>query len=200
MKNKSEQSTANHKPSSDSGPQPPARRPDPAYRSFVSYIDKSREYYAARGYENPYRWATNGDTPFTPLAKPLEQSTIGIVTTSFPLETAPVSDGLAPVETDEPAPPLKKAVLASPSSPPPTEMFTADLYWHKKATHTNDVESFLPLRHLSDQVEQGRIAGLGPRIYSVPTVYSKRATAADAAVIEEWCREDGVDAVLLIPL
>ena len=44
---------------------------DPAHRMFVSYIDKSREYYLARGYGNPYRWAHHDDAPFTPPAKPL---------------------------------------------------------------------------------------------------------------------------------
>ena len=33
---------------------------DPSHRIFVSYIDKSREYYLARGYGNPYRWAHHG--------------------------------------------------------------------------------------------------------------------------------------------
>ena len=44
------------------------RRP---YRSYVSYIDRSREYYAAQGYSQPYTWAHHDDAPFTPLKKPL---------------------------------------------------------------------------------------------------------------------------------
>jgi hypothetical protein len=30
---------------------------DPRYRTFVSYIDKSREFYEAQGFTDPYRWA-----------------------------------------------------------------------------------------------------------------------------------------------
>ena len=52
---------------------------DPAYRAFVSYIDKSREFYAAQAYERPYRWARNDESPFTPLAKPLSESRLGLV-------------------------------------------------------------------------------------------------------------------------
>ena len=37
---------------------------DPTQRGFVSYIDKSREFYLAKGYGNPYRWASNPDAPF----------------------------------------------------------------------------------------------------------------------------------------
>jgi len=47
---------------------------DSSRRIFVSYIDKSREYYLARGHGNPYRWAHNENAPFAPLAKPLSQS------------------------------------------------------------------------------------------------------------------------------
>ena len=35
---------------------------------FVSYIDRSREYYAAQGYPMPYRWAENDDAPFAQVA------------------------------------------------------------------------------------------------------------------------------------
>ena len=54
---------------------------DTAYRGFVSYIDKSRVYYWHKGYRNPYRWATHVESPFTPLAKPLAQSRVGVVST-----------------------------------------------------------------------------------------------------------------------
>ena len=59
---------------------------DPARRVFVSYIDKSREYYLAQGFGNPYRWAYNADVPFAPLPKPLAECRIGVVTTSSPWE------------------------------------------------------------------------------------------------------------------
>ncbi len=49
-------------------------RVHPAYRVFVSYIDKSREYYAAHGYERPYRWSHNDESPFTALVKPLGET------------------------------------------------------------------------------------------------------------------------------
>jgi hypothetical protein len=53
-----------------------------AYRSFVSYIDRSREYYGAQGYQKPYAWPRYDKVPFTPLAKPLAEARIGLVTTA----------------------------------------------------------------------------------------------------------------------
>lgn len=168
-------------------PVPPSR----SHRSAVSYIDKSREFYAAHGYEAPYRWATNTDAPFTPLPRRLSECTVGLVTTS----------GIH--QDDKPAdapPPLPKRPFAAPTEPAPTRMFTDDLSWDKQATNTDDVESFLPIARLREFEADGRIGGIAPRFYGVPTEYSQRKTAADAATIEQWCRQDGVDVVLLIPL
>jgi hypothetical protein len=55
------------------------RRP---YQSFVSYIDRSPEYYAAQGYSQAYSWACHDDAPFTPLKKPLSRCRVGMVTTA----------------------------------------------------------------------------------------------------------------------
>ena len=47
----------------------------------------------------------------------------------------------------------------------------------------------------------GRIGSASPRFYGVPTDYSQSRTIEQAAPqILEWCREDGVDAVLLSAL
>ena len=45
------------------------------HRSFVSYIDRTREYYAAQGYGRPYRWAHHASVPFANLEKPLAELT-----------------------------------------------------------------------------------------------------------------------------
>ena len=57
----------------------PERR---THRSFVSYIDKSREYYAAHGYTQPYQWAYHKEVPFSMLRKPLSDCTVGVVSTA----------------------------------------------------------------------------------------------------------------------
>lgn len=152
-----------------------------AHRTALSYIDASREYYAAHGYEQPYQWAVHDDSPFQRLDKPLDQAVVGVVTTAFPHGAS-----------------SPKRVVAVPSDPVPSSMFTADLSWHKEATHTDDIDTFLPLNTLARAGD--RIGGVGQRFYCVPTVYSQRATRADAEQIAAWCEEDGVDVVILIPL
>jgi hypothetical protein len=152
-------------------------------RTPVSYIDKSREFYAAQGYVEPYRWVSNPGAPFTALAGPLSEVRVAVVTTAFAVGES-----------------LPKKVYAQDCHPSPSSMFTADLAWHKDATHTDDVGSFLPLDHLQALADDRFIGGLGPRFYGVPTEYSHRRTRADAVRIEQWVREDLVDLVLLIPL
>jgi hypothetical protein len=162
---------------------------DPAHRSFVSYIDKSREFYAANGYANPYTWAYDAGTPpFAELPGPLSTLRVGLLTTTYPMP--------APGERLAAKSPYAQAV-----EPGPDAMFTDDLFWDKHATHTRDTESFLPISRLQEQVAAGRIGSLSPRFYGVPTDYSQRRTnEQDAPAILSMMREDAVDVAFLVPL
>jgi len=159
-----------------------------SHRRYVSYIDKSREYYAASGYERPYQWPRYDDVPFTRLAKPLSQCRIGVVTTA----------DQAPNQAQGPAPRATK-LFAAPNSAG-GGLFT-EKSWDREATHTDDPETYLPLARLAEHVAAGHLGSLGPRFYGVPTDYSQRLTIEqDAPQIESWMREDGVDIALLVPL
>ncbi len=167
---------------------------NPAFRIPVSYIDKSRVYYAAHEYPEPYRWANNEDSPFVRPQKPLSECRVGIITTTSLLGNGETTE----TPSNRRAP---KTTYASPVSPEPEAMYTLDLSWDKDATHTRDVESFLPLQTLQSFTFEGRIGGVSPRFYGVPTEYSQRRTTdADAPEILAMCREDAVDLALLIPL
>ena len=94
-----------------------------------------------------------------------------------------------------------KSVWSGPMASPPERLFTDDLAWDKQATHTRDVESFLPIAGLQSFATEGRIHELAQRFHGVPTDYSqRRTTEEDAPEIARRCREDGVDAALLVPL
>lgn len=154
----------------------------PAHRTFVSYIDKSREYYANEGYDVPYRWAFHQDAPFSPLNKPLSECTVGVITTTKFTEV----DKLRP--------------YAAPSDDMPDAVYTDHLFWHKGATTTDDLGSYLPIAHLQDLAHEGVIGAVSQRFYGAPTVYSQRRTQSNAEEIAQWVAEDGVDIVLLHPL
>jgi hypothetical protein len=160
-----------------------------AYRTFVSYMDRSREYYAAQGYTQPYTWAHYQDVSFASFQKPLSTARVGLVTTAGRKESIG-SDRLLPRE-----------LYANAADPVPARLFTKHLFWDKKATHTDDIDSFLPLRRLAEYAAEGRIGSVSPRFYGVPTDYSQNRTInQDAPQILKWCREDEVDVVLLSAL
>jgi hypothetical protein len=166
-----------------------APRPvNPAYRTFVSYIDKSREFYAAQGFTEPYRWACFADVPFTPLARPLRSSVVTLITTASPEWDGPAAE----------RPP--NGVYSMDSADPPARLFTDNRFWDKQATHTKDLDSYFPIHRLQELAAEGELI-LAPRCHGVPTEYSQRLTMeVDAPEVLSRCREDNVDAAILVPL
>ncbi len=152
----------------------------------VPYMERTRDYYRAQGYTVDYQWAHFDETPFQPLDKPVAESRLVVITTAMP---------------DTPQGHAERRVYSTPVSPIPASMYTDELSWDKEATHTRDVNSFLPLRQLNQLVEEGMLGNVAPRFHSVPTEYSQRATVKeDAPEILQRCREDKADIALLVPL
>ena len=67
-------------------------------------------------------------------------------------------------------------------------------------TTAEDLGSYFPLAALRRGVQAGRIAALAPRFHGLPTNRSQRATLdTDVPELVVRCRDDAVDAVLLVP-
>jgi hypothetical protein len=165
---------------------------DRAHRTFISYIDRTRELYQAQGYEKPYQWAYFAEVPFTPLRVPLDRCCLSLITTASPIREESTSQaGL----------PMAKEVSSGSTASPPERLYTADLAWDKETTHTDDLDSYFPIHRLQEFVRGGRIGSLAARYHGAPTEYSQRRTMEqDAPEILRRCREDGVEAALLVPL
>ena len=152
----------------------------------VPYMQRTREYYTAQGYEESYRWAHHDQTPFTKLNKPLKESRIGLVTTAMP-DTKQGRE--------------HRDVYSSSVSPIPEVMYTDELSWHKAVTHTRDVASFLPIQQLNKLSNEQKIRGLTSRFHSLPTDYSQKNTKErDAPEILKRLLEDEADIAILVPL
>jgi len=152
----------------------------------VPYIRRSREYYEAQGFEKAYQYAHFESAPFAALPKPLGECVLGLVTTASTYPRAPL----------EP-----RRVDSGPTSPPPTRLYTGDLSWDKKATHTDDVNTFCPVEHLQALAAEGVVGALAARFHCAPTEYSHRTTLEkDAPELHRRLLEDGADIALLVPL
>ena len=106
----------------------------------VQYMDKTRVYYETQGFERPYQWARHDDTPFCSLQKPLSASTVATITTGVTYRRE---------ESDI------RFIDSVPIYPLPERLYADDLAWDKKATHMEDVGSYLPLRALRDKQTGG---------------------------------------------
>ncbi|MEM6703649.1 MAG: hypothetical protein AAF690_13125 [Acidobacteriota bacterium] len=163
-----------------------------AYGEAVQYMERTREYYAAQGFEKSYRWARHDAAPFQALTKPLAESRLVLITTA----NEPAPEGWRPGERRPP-----RRVHSVERTAPPEGFYTDDLSWHKEATHTDDLGSYFPLAHLEALVDEGRLGNLTTRMHGIPTEYSQRRTlASDAPEVLRRCREDGADVALLVPL
>ena len=95
----------------------------------------------------------------------------------------------------------QKKPYAETSYTAPEEMYTKDLEWDKDTTHTEDLDTYLPLNRLQELQKSGLFGSVSCRFYGVPTTYSQRQTRElDAQTILKWCKEDGVDIAILVPL
>ncbi len=155
----------------------------------IGYMERTRIYYRALGYKSDYIWSTFDDVPFARLSKPLAEARLGVVTTSLPPDL---------VDTNAIG---GKQLWSRATRDMPERMATDHLAWDKESTHTRDRESFLPINRLGELVANGVIGGLSARVHGVPTVYSQRQTIEkDAPEIWRRIKEDGADAVMLVPL
>ena len=155
----------------------------------VGYMERTRRYYRALGYNNDYKWSRYDDVPFTPLKKPLADSKIVIVTTSSP--PGGPKDGNRKL----------KEVWSGPTTGTPADLHTEYLAWDKETTHMRDRESYLPVLALHALAAEGRIGGLTERFHGVPTTYSQKQTLGqDAPHIVRLCQEDQADVAVLVPI
>jgi D-proline reductase (dithiol) PrdB len=155
-------------------------------QEFVLYMERTRLFYRAQGFEKDYAWAHFEATPFSKPEKRLEDCVVTIVTTAVAHPEIPK--------------PIRKAE-SIPFTETPARFDTSELSWDKETTHTDDRQSYFPLEVLNKLADQGVIKSVSRRFHFVPTQYSHKVTSFDdAPSIANACREDEVDIALLIPL
>jgi len=162
----------------------------------LNYIERIREYYQVLGYGEPYQWAHFDGVPFTPLEKPLAQSTIGIVTTAAPYRADKGEQGPGAVYNGA----AKFFSVYSDSTATEPQLCISHIAYDRAHTTANDLGSYFPLKALKALSETGRIKDIAPRFHGLPTNRSQRTTLeVDCAELVSRCREDAIDAAILVP-
>ena len=170
---------------------------DRSHRTYIDYIDRTREYYLAAGYNNPYQWAHFTDVPFARLTKPLAECRVGLITTAAEYRPEKGDQGpRAPYNNEA----KFFTVYSRPIDPPP-DLRISHIGYDRKHTVPEDINAYFPLAQLKTAAAEGRIGSLASRFYGAPTVRSQRKTLEeDAPAILRLCREDGVEAAVLVAI
>ncbi|WP_136636133.1 glycine reductase [Pseudooceanicola onchidii] len=161
----------------------------------VPYMQRTRDWYLALGFDNPYVWAHHVDTPFTPLKKPVSETKLALITTAAPYQADKGDQG--------PGAPYNAAAkfyqVYSGDVRKDHDLRISHVAIDRDNTTMEDPNSWFPLPAL--RAVEGRLFGsLTPRFHGLPTNRSIRHTeAVDAPEILRRCREDGAEAALLVP-
>ena len=161
----------------------------------VSYMARTRAYYLALGYQNPYAWAHFDEVPFSPLKRPLSETRITLVTTAAPYHADKGPQGpRAPYNAGP-----KFYQVYSGDTALDHDVRVAHVAIDRKHTHMEDPNSWFPLPVMRRLAQEGRFK-LAARFHGVPTNRSQRHTlGVDVPELIARCQADGVDAAVLVP-
>ena len=168
----------------------------PSHDASIPYLQRIRSYYQALGYGAPYEWAHFTEVPFQPLAKPLSQSRVTIITTAAPY---------LPDKGDQgPGAPYNAAAkfytVYSGDTAKQHDLRISHIAIDRKHTTAEDIATYFPLMELRLSAASGRIGSIAPRFHGAPTNRSYRVTVGvDCPEIVARCKADGVDAAILVP-
>ena len=162
----------------------------------VPYMQRTRDYYLAIGYNAPYRWAHNIDAPFQPLTKPLTKSRVAIVTTAAPFDSTKGDQGPDALYNGS----AKFCSVYDGDTSQTHDLRISHIAYDRAHTTATDINTWFPLTQMHRLAAEGRIGSLAPRFFGAPTNRSHRATMeTDAPEILARCKADAVDAVVLVP-
>lgn len=168
----------------------------PDFDAPIQYMARTRAYYAAIGYTAPYRWAHHTSAPFTPLRKTLAQARVAIITTAAPYRPDKGDQGPgAPYNGG-----AKFYEVYSGDTARDHDLRISHIGYDRVHTSATDSNTWFPLPALRRAAAAGRIGDVAPRFHGAPTNRSHRVTVeTDAPEILRRCREDRIDAALLVP-
>ena len=162
----------------------------------IAYMERTRDWYLALGYGNPYRWAHYVDAPFQALAKPLSECTVTLITTAAPFQPDKGEQGPGAAYNAG----AKFYAVYSGETAEDHDLRISHVAIDRKHTSMEDSGSWFPLPALRASAARRRIGALAKRFHGAPTNRSQRHTLeVDCPQLLARCREDGVDAAVLVP-
>lgn len=162
----------------------------------VPYMKRTRDWYDALGYGNPYRWAHFAQAPFQKLKKPLSQSRVTIVTTAAPYRPDKGDQGPGAAYNAG----AKFFTVYDGDTSKQNDLRISHIGYDRKHTTAADSGTWFPLPQLIKAKQAARIGEVAPRFFGLPTTRSHRDTIEkDAPEILARCQADKVDVAVVVP-
>ena len=168
----------------------------PEHDQPVPYMKRTREWYLALGYGNPYTWAHYVDTPYQPLKKPLQEARVAIITTAAPYQPdkGPQGPG-APYNAS-----AKFYKVYASDAAQDHDLRISHVGIDRVHTSMEDSGTWFPIEALRNAAAIGRIGEVAPRFFGVPSNRSQRhVSEVDCPDVLAKCQQDNVDAAILLP-
>ncbi len=156
----------------------------------IDYIQRTKDQYDALGYPS-YRWVHNDEPPpFTPLARPLAESRVGLIASGGIYQLGQTAfhfkDDLSfrAIDVEAPAGSLRVSHFA-----------------YDTADARADINVVFPYQTLKDLARLGRIGSLSRRAYTfMGGIYSARKVRELLApAMAEQLVRDEVDVAIMVP-
>ena len=163
----------------------------------IPYMQRTRAYYLALGYDNPYHWAHYRDVPFAPLRKVLGDSTVALVTTAAPFR--PELGDQGPGAAYNGAAKFFEVYSAPADADAAPDVRISHVSYDRTHTTAKDPGTWFPLDRLREAASAGRIGRIAPRFHGLPTNRSQRTTLdQDCPALLRRVHEDEADAAILV--
>lgn len=161
----------------------------------LAYMQRTRDWYLALGYGNPYQWAHHDDVPFSGLGRPIANSRVALVTTAALFQPGKGDQG--PGAAYNGAAKFHD-IWSRPTSPAP-DVRISHIAYDRTHTTARDPRTWFPLEALQQAERTGRIGSLTSRVYGFPTNRSQRTnTEKDAPALLEALADEGTQAAVLV--
>ena len=161
----------------------------------IAYMQRTREYYAALGYGEPYRWAHFAEVPFHRWPSRWRRA----AWRSSPprRRTGPKRRPGARRAVQRGRQVLQRLLRRQRGDP---DLRISHVAIDRAHTTAEDIGAYFPLAALRRCAAAGRIGALAARFHGLPTNRSHRVTIdVDCRELVARCQADGVDAVILVP-
>ena len=158
----------------------------------VSYIQQTKDRYDSLGYE-PYKWFSADSEPdFTPAAKPLSESKLGLVSTAGTY----VAGQVAYYYKDD------ASVRAIPSNTPVDDIRFSHVTENYLVDARKDPRCTFPIEALQTLKSEGVIGALADNFFScMGGIYSQRRVVEELIpALEQGIADEEIDVLLLVPL